>query len=211
MVNLLEGVGRSSSLIRGPCARKSQTSARVKESPPKTSLSVRGISPPKPTPGIGEEGVCSPQALMRYATILNRGETCRTIAVMFRGRHRQARQEVGVAVRASFAVVEGVVERGEKLEPSLDSGVVIPHFADAFQCLLVREYTELNAPEVAAEAFEIPDDAASLHIKRSPMPFRVEHSSTDVRDGFYGAVRLPLFESGAEPVGARVAIRVKRA
>ena len=29
-------------------------------------LSVRGISLPKPTPGIGEEGVYSPQTLMRY-------------------------------------------------------------------------------------------------------------------------------------------------
>ena len=53
--NLLEGVGRSPSLIRGPCARKSQKSARVKGSPPKALLSVRGTSPLKPTHGIGEE------------------------------------------------------------------------------------------------------------------------------------------------------------
>ena len=43
------------------------------------------------------------------------------------------------------------------------------------------------------------------------MPFRAERSSADVGDGFYGAVRLLLFESGAEPVDAGVAIHVKRA
>ena len=64
--NLLEGLGRSSSLMRDPCVRKSQTSARVRGSPPKGLFSVRSISSPKPTPGVGEEGVCSPQALMRY-------------------------------------------------------------------------------------------------------------------------------------------------
>ena len=54
VVNLLEGVRRSSSLIRGPCARKSQKSAEVKgiPSPPKALVSVRGVSPPKPTQGI---------------------------------------------------------------------------------------------------------------------------------------------------------------
>ena len=67
-----------------------------------------------------------------YATILNRGETRRTIAVMLRGRLRQARHEVGVAIRAFFAVLKCVVERGEALEPYLDSGVVVPHFAYAF-------------------------------------------------------------------------------
>ena len=43
------------------------------------------------------------------------------------------------------------------------------------------------------------------------MPFRVERSSADVRDGFYGAVRLLPFESGSEPVHAGVAVHVKRA
>ena len=31
------------------------------------------------------------------------------------------------------------------------------------------------------------------------MPFRVERSSADIRDGFYGTVLLLLFESGANP------------
>ena len=42
------------------------------------------------------------------------------------------------------------------------------------------------------------------------MPFRVERSSADERDGFFGVVRLLLFESGSEPVDAGVAIHVKR-
>ena len=88
---------------------------------------------------------------------------------------------------------------------------MVPHFAYALQCLVVREYTEAGAPKVAAEAFEGPDDAASLQRKRKPMPFRVERSSSDLGDGFYGAVRLHLFESGAEPVDAGVALHVKQA
>ena len=45
---------------------------------------------------------------------------------MFRGLLWQARQEVGVAVRASFALLEYVIERGEELEPPLDSGIMVP-------------------------------------------------------------------------------------
>ena len=71
-----------------------------------------------------------------FPVTLNRGETRQTIAVVFRGRLRQARQQV-VAVRASFSVFEGVVACGEEFEPSLDSGVVVPHFAYAFQSLVV--------------------------------------------------------------------------
>ena len=69
--------------------------------------------------------------------MLNRGETRPTIAVVFRGKLRQARQEVGVAIRAFFSVLEGVIDCGEELEPSLDSGVVVPHFLYAFQSLVV--------------------------------------------------------------------------
>ena len=63
---LREGAARSPILIRGPCGRNSQNSAEVKGSPPKTAFSVRGTSPPKPTPRIDEEGAFSPQALMMY-------------------------------------------------------------------------------------------------------------------------------------------------
>ena len=46
-------------------SRNVVTKSAVKGSPPKTALSVRGTSPPKPTPRIGEEGVVSPQAFKR--------------------------------------------------------------------------------------------------------------------------------------------------
>ena len=62
---LPEGAERSPILIRGPCVQKTGKSAKMKGSPPKAALSVRGSSPPKPTPGIGEEGVLNLQAFMR--------------------------------------------------------------------------------------------------------------------------------------------------
>ena len=81
---------------------------------------------------------------------------------------------------------------------------MVPHFAYAFQSLVVGEYAELGASKIAAKGFESPNDAAGLQIKRSPMSFRVERSSADVRDGFDGTVLLLLFEGGAKPVDASV-------
>ena len=103
-----------------------------------------------------------------------------------------------------------VVERGEELEPPLDSGIMVPHFACAFQRLVVGEYAEFGTPKVASEALESPNDAAGLQIKRSPMPFRVERSSADIRDGFYGTALVLLFEGGAKAVDASVAVHVER-
>ena len=65
VTNLPEGAKRLSILIRGPCARKSQRSEEAKGSPPITALSGCGTSPLKPTPGIGEERVRSPQTRIR--------------------------------------------------------------------------------------------------------------------------------------------------
>ena len=56
---------------------------------------------------------------------------------MLRGRLWQAGQEVCVAVRAAFVVLECVVERGEEPEPPLDTCVAVPHFAYDFQGLMV--------------------------------------------------------------------------
>ena len=75
---------------------------------------------------------------------------------------------------------------------------------------MVGEYAELGAPKMAAKAFESPNDAAGLQIERSPMSFRVERSSADVRDGFDGTVLLLLLEGGAKPVDASVAVQVER-
>ena len=56
-INLLDGVERSSMVIRGPCARKSRNFDEAKEGLPKPAVSGLGTSPIKP--------VLSPQALMR--------------------------------------------------------------------------------------------------------------------------------------------------
>ena len=58
---------------------------------------------------------------------------------MFRGRLWQTRHKIGISVGAALAVLEGVVERCEKLEPPLDSRVVIPQFANAFERLVIRD------------------------------------------------------------------------
>ena len=87
---------------------------------------------------------------------------------------------------------------------------MVPHFAYAFQCLGVGEYAELGSSKVSAEVFESPNDAAGLQMKRSPMPFRVERSSADIRDGFYGTALVLLFEGGAKAVDASVAVHVER-
>ena len=91
------------------------------------------------------------------------------------------------------------MERGEELEPPLDSRILVPHFANAFQCLVVGDYVEVGSPKVASGAFESPNDGAGFQIKRSPMPLRVERSSADKRDEFHGTVRLLLLEGGANP------------
>ena len=56
---------------------------------------------------------------------------------MLRGRLWKVGQEVGVTVRAAFAVLECVVERSDELEPPLDSSAVVPHVIYAFQGLMV--------------------------------------------------------------------------
>ena len=97
----------------------------------------------------------SPQALYEVdTTVPNGGEACRPTAVMSRSRLWQTGQEVCVAVRAAFAILECVVERGEELEPPLDSFIMFRHFAYAFQCLVVGEYAEFGSPKVTSEVFE---------------------------------------------------------
>ena len=134
---------------------------------------MRGISPPKPTPGIGGEGVLSQQTFMRYippsSTGLRLVDPLRSCFVAGSGK----RDRKSALPFALPFVLDCVVERGEELS-HLDSDVVVPHFAYAFQGLVVGQYAELGTPKRAAKAFESPSDAAGLEIKRSPMPFRVE-------------------------------------
>ena len=71
--------------------------------------------------------------------IFHGDEAVRSSAVVFRGRLWQTGQEIGISVGAALTVFERVVERSEKLEPPLDSRIVIPHFANAFDRLVIRE------------------------------------------------------------------------
>ena len=87
---------------------------------------------------------------------------------------------------------------------------MVPHFAYAFQSLVGGEYADVGAPVIASKAFESPNDAAGLQIKRSSMSSRVERSSGDVRYGFDGTVLLLLLDDGTKPVDACVAVHVER-
>ena len=93
---------------------------------------------------------------------------------MFRGRLWQTGQEIGFPVGAALAVLESVVEQGEKLEPSLDSRLVIYHFADAFERLAIGKDVKLRAPEVASKAFDGPDNSCQL-------PSRAKSSASRIR------------------------------
>ena len=73
-------------LIRGLCARKLRESENVKGIPPKTALSRRGTSPPKPTPGVGEERVRLVTPVSRRLRLLDRLRSCFAAASRKRGR-----------------------------------------------------------------------------------------------------------------------------
>ena len=99
-----------------------------------------------------------------------------------RGRLWQTGQEIGISVGAAFAVLEGAVVRGEKLEPPLDPRIVSSHFANDFELLEIQEDAKLRAPKVASKAVDGLDSAASVNVKRSPVPLRIEGSAADERD-----------------------------
>ena len=61
-----------------------------------------------------------------------------------------------------------VVERGEKLEPPLNARIVVPHYADALECLIViGKDAKLRAPNVASRALDGPDNAAESSVARN--------------------------------------------
>ena len=73
---------------------------------------------------------------------------------MFRDWLWQTEQVIGISVVVALAVLDGVVERGEKLESPLDSRIVISNVADAFKRFEIREDTILRTLEVASKAFD---------------------------------------------------------
>ena len=109
-----------------------------------------------------------------YTAIIHGGEAAISTAVVFRGRLWQTGQEIGFSVGVALAVLESVVERGEKLEPSLDSRIVVYHFADAFELLGNGKDAKLSAPEVASKAFDGPDNSCQL-------PSRAKSSASRIR------------------------------
>ena len=113
----------------------------------------------------------------------SRGGAASSSAFVFRDSLWHTGQEIGISVAAALAVLEGVVERGETLEPPLASRIVISHFANAFERLVIREDAKLRAPEVASKAFGGPDSAASFQVKRSPVRLGIEGGAADVSAG----------------------------
>ena len=57
---------------------------------------------------------------MEDTVIFNGDEADRSSAVVFRGRLWQTEQKTGISVGAALAVIKGVAERCEELEPTLD-------------------------------------------------------------------------------------------
>ena len=87
----------------------------------------------------------SPQAPDEDTAVFHEDEAARSSSVVFRVRLWQTGQKISISVCAALALLKGVVERCEKLEPPLDSRIVIPHFANAFERLVIREGANLRA------------------------------------------------------------------
>ena len=87
-------------------------------------------------PGLNEEDT----------TIGNGDQAATSSVVVFRWRLWQTGQKIGIIVGSALGVLEGVVERCERLEPPLDSRVVISYIANAFERLVIREDAKLRAP-----------------------------------------------------------------
>ena len=60
-------------------------------------------------------------------------EAARSSAAVFCGSPWQTGQKIGILVGAALAVLDGIVEGCEKLEPPLDSRLVIPHCANTIE------------------------------------------------------------------------------
>ena len=88
---------------------------------------------------------------------------------------------------------------------------MLADLGDTFKRLVVRVDEELGRPEVAAEAFDDPDDATGLEVEGCPASFVVEGGAAGVDDRADGAVSFFLLEGGAQTVYAGVAVEAERA
>ena len=93
---------------------------------------------------------------------MHEGEAARCTTIVLRGRIWKTVQEIGISVGAARAVLEGVVECGEKLEPPLAARIVVSHFTDALKRLGIRKNAGFRAPKVASKSIDGPGKAASL-------------------------------------------------
>ena len=63
--------------------------------------------------------------------------------------------------------------------PSLDSGVVLNNLDGAIQRLVVRKTRKEGTPQIPTEAFDAPDNTASLEIEGCLGTLRLEGNVTD--------------------------------
>ena len=125
---------KPSILFRGSCVRNSLNAVAVRGNPSKAACSVRGTSPlktvllargaspPKPTPGIGEEGARSPLVRRRYIPLPSTGLALVNLTGLtfvkplwsysVPGSGKRARK-IGDAVGAAFGVLECAINRGD--------------------------------------------------------------------------------------------------
>ena len=138
------------------------------------------------------------------------GEAVGSGAVEVGGWLWESRKKIGIAIGGASPVFQGVGVSGEELQLALDASVVFADLSNTLKRLVVRVDAELGGPEVAAETFDGPNDAAGFEVKRGPGSFVVEGGAADKDDGTNGAVGLFLFESRAKTVDAGVAVKAKR-
>ena len=116
-MNLSQGADRSSILIRGPCARISKIRRSGRE-PIQNCVLGAGHQPLQANTG-GRTGTSANPARPdeEDTAIIHGCEAAISTAVVFRGRLWRTGQEIGISVAAVLAVLDGVVQRGENLEP----------------------------------------------------------------------------------------------
>ena len=134
--------------VRSKIGKNPMTS---KASHPKPGSLGQPTSPPKPTLGVVEERVRSPQAWFRKipasSTRVGVRDQRRSCSVAGSG-NRDRKNTISVG--AALSVLEYVVERGEEIEPPLDACVVIDKCSDALECAVIRKAEIHCTPQVVS-------------------------------------------------------------
>ena len=55
-----------------------------------------------------------------------------------------------------------------ELEPAPDASVVLANLSDVLECLMARTYLQSGGPQMPAEPFDRPNDAAGLEVEGCP-------------------------------------------